>query len=100
MDNNNNIAKRIVLEFLEFIKYKVENDKLSMRDVKAVARMFEENLTMTATLDELSDYYGKNKEAVRSVIKRRMFQKPIRNVVLYPFHVFRKLVPSSWHLTA
>ena len=100
MDNNNNIAKRIVLEFLEFLRFKVENDKLSMRDVEAVARMFEENLTMTATLDELSDYYGKNKEAVRSVIKRRMFQKPIRNVVLYPFHVFRKLVPSSWHLTA
>ena len=48
------------------------------------------------TIGDFAEFYGKSKDAVNSVIKRRMVQKPKRNVVLYPFHIFAKLIPDSW----
>ena len=40
-DSNNNkyeVAKKLVLEFLDFLKYKVENDLLTMDDIDSIAK--------------------------------------------------------------
>lgn len=82
---------RMILKF-----YEQRLDGCTMREVKSVTNALMENMDIDGTLDDFAEFYGKSKDAVSSVIKRRMIEKPKRNVVLYPFHAFRKIVPSSW----
>ena len=51
-----------------------------------------------ATIDELADFYGVSKDAVNGVLKRSYIGKPKRNVVLYSFSKFRKIVPKNWRI--
>lgn len=39
-DNKYEVAKKLVLEFLDFLKYKVENDLLTMDDIDSIAKEF------------------------------------------------------------
>lgn len=89
-------AKEYLSEIFSFYKYKIDNNLCTTEELENAARVIQENMEIDATLDDLSNFYGKSKDAVKSVIKRRMFDKPKRNVVLYPFHKFQKLVPDSW----
>lgn len=94
-DKRPEVTKRIVLEFLDFLKYKVENDLLAMEDIDSIASAIMENLKIVGTLDDLSIFYGQSKTNVSSVIKRRMIQKPQRRVY-YSFNAFSKIVPEKW----
>lgn len=98
MDNKNNICKKILLEFLDFIRFKVENDKMTMSDVESLAHMFEENLSITGTADDFAQFYNQSKTNISSVINRRMIKKPMRKV-LYSFNAFRKIIPDKWSHT-
>lgn len=71
-------------------------DSCTMQEIKSATEMLMSNMEVHGTVDDFAQFYGKSREAVYSVIKRRMIQKPKRNVVLYPFHVFSKLVPEKW----
>lgn len=71
-------------------------DSCTMQEVKSVTNMLMSNMEIHGTLDDFAEFYGRSKDAVSSVIKRRMIQKPKRNVVLYPFHAFQRIVPDSW----
>ena len=91
------MSKQILLEFLDFLKYKVENDLLTMEDVEAIKRAFESSVTIRGTIDDFANFYGQSQKNVTMVIHRRMVEKPIRRVY-YPFCAFRKIVPNSWHI--
>ena len=93
MENNIDI-KHEVRMMLHY--YDQRLDGCTMQEVKSVYRLFVENMEINGTIDDFAEFYGKSKDAVNSVIKRRMIQKPKRNVVLYPFHVFQKLIPDKW----
>ena len=92
-DNGINLKEelRAILRF-----YDKRLDSCTMQELKSAYRMFAENMELDGTADDFAEFYGKSKDAVFGVIKRNMFQKPKRNVVLYPFHVFRKIIPQSW----
>lgn len=94
-DKRPEVAKKIVLEFLDFLKYKIENDRLTMEDIDSIARVIKEDMKIVGTLDDLAAFYGKSKDSVSSVIKRRMIQKPQRRVY-YSFNAFQKIVPEKW----
>ena len=83
---------RLILRY-----YDQRLDSCTMQEIKSVTNAIMNNMEIDGTLDDFAEFYGKSKDAVSSVIKRRMITKPKRNVVLYPFHVFRRLVPPSWH---
>jgi len=91
-----NFWKEILLEFIDFFRAKVESDSLTLGEMQSVARCFMEKLDLYATIDELSVHYDKSKDAVNGIIKRKMTQRPRRNVVLYSFSAFRKIIPESW----
>lgn len=91
-----NFWKEILLEFIDFFRAKVESDSLTLSEMQSVARCFMENLDLYATIDELSEHYNKSKDAVNGIIKRKMIQRPRRNVVLYSFSAFHKIIPESW----
>lgn len=93
MENDIDIKKEIraILRY-----YDQRLDSCTMQEAKSAYRMFVENMEIDGTVDDFAEFYGKSREAVYSVIKRRMIQKPKRNVVLYPFHAFIKLIPNGW----
>lgn len=89
-------AKQELIEIFEFLIYKIRNNRCTPAELREAADLFAENLPIDATLEDLANFYGKSRDAVSSLINRRLAAKPKRNVVLYPFHKFRKIVPSSW----
>lgn len=89
------VWKRILLEFLDFLRFKVDNDLLTAADVESVARAVEETLPVYATADDLARFYGQPRTNVSSLINRKMLDKPVRRVY-YRFNVFRRLVPEKW----
>ena len=89
------LGKKIVLEFLDYLSFKVRSDSLTMEEVESIARTFMENITLSGTIDDLAKFYGQSKENVKVVINRKLFSKPRRRV-LYSFNAFRKIVPKRW----
>lgn len=87
---------KLLSEILSFYKYKVDNNLCTPEEIRDAEKVLLENMEVYGTIDDFSSFYGKSKDAVNSVIKRRMIVHPKRNVVLYPFHVFQKLVPDKW----
>ena len=95
MSENQSIGKKIILDFLDFIRFKVENDTLTLEETESLSHMFENNLILTGTLDDIARFYGKPKENVKVVISRKVLSKP-RRCVLHSFNAFRKAVPDKW----
>lgn len=90
------ISKKILLNAIDFLRYKVAHDKLSVGEAEALMRFFCEGLDLQGTADEFARFYGKSKNNVKVVICRKMSDTPIRKV-LYPFSKFCRLVPESWY---
>lgn len=88
---NNESSKRVVLEFLDFLRYKVENDLLTMGEVESLAKAIGERVLLIGTIDDFARFYDQSNTNVSSVIKRRMIPKPVRRV-FYPFNAFSKIV--------
>lgn len=97
MENDSNFAKRIILEFLDFIRYKVENDALTMDEADSIARTLQSEMRLSGTADDLARFYGKSKTNVTTVIDRKMLSRP-RRVVLHSFNEFRAAAPMGWHV--
>ena len=90
-----NVGKTILSEFLSFLKFKVDNDLLTMEEVESISKTIEENISVLGTTDDFASFYKQPKTNISSVINRRMIQKPIRRV-FYSFNSFRKIIPEKW----
>ena len=89
------VCKRIVLDFLGYLAYKIKTDSLTVEETESLARAFAENLNLTGTTEDFARYYGQSRENVKMVINRKMLAKPKRRV-FYSFDAFRKVVPKRW----
>lgn len=88
-------STKLLLDFIDFLRFKVVNERLTFEEVESLAKTFQANLNLTGTADDFAEFYGKTKTNVTTVIDRKMSSKPKR-VVLYSFKEFREVVPSSW----
>jgi len=88
-------AKEVLSEILEYYKYKVDNNLCTMEEMESAKKALEENMEIYGTVEDIADFYKKTPNNVRVTITRNMFAKPKRKV-LYPFHVFRKIVSGKW----
>jgi hypothetical protein len=95
-EHNNEASKQLLLEFLDFFRYKIENDLLTMGEVESLAKAISERVLLLVTIDDFAQFYEQSHTNMSSVIKRRMIPKPVRRVY-YPFNVFSKIVPQKWH---
>lgn len=95
MQKEQSLGKRIALEFLDFLRFKVENDSLTMEEVESIAKTFEESVNLTGTADDFARFYGKSKTNVTTVIDRKMMSRP-RRIVVHSFNEFRRNKPVSW----
>ncbi len=95
MASEGETVKKLLLEFLHFLIFKIENDGMSLNEMEALLNMVETSVPAYATVSELASYYGKSEVAVRSVICRKMRSKP-RRIVTYDFREFSHVAPDSW----
>ena len=68
-------------EVLDLFHTKLKNGGCTKSQTDAVYRVISENLPIFATADEIADHYGKSRDAVHSIIKNRLIEKPKRNGV-------------------
>ena len=97
MPDNQTLVKRILSDFLGFLRYKVDNDKLTLEEEQALVRLIEENLPLYGTSDDFARYYKQSPVNVRSVINRKMIEKP-RRMVMFSFLKFSKIIPEKWRV--
>lgn len=90
-----NVGKRILSEFLSYLRYKVDNDLLTMEEVESIARLVEGSLVLLGTADDFARFYGQSRTNISSVINRRLMSKPVRRVY-YSFNAFSKIIPERW----
>ena len=89
------VGKRIVLDFIDFIRDKVENDALTLEEADRIAKVLQGEMPLVGTADDFARFYGKSKTNVTTVIDRKMISRPKR-CVLYSFNEFKKAVPCAW----
>lgn len=95
MSKETSFAKEIILDFLDYIRYKIENDRLTMSEAESISKTIQNGLKLNGTVDDLCRFYGQTRTNVKAVIGRKMLGKPERRVY-YPFNSFQKVVPSTW----
>ena len=90
--------KKAILEILDYLRYQVDNDKCTAEELRSIYDMTSETLKVSATIDNLAEFYGQSKSNVSNVLSRRPLpdkEKPTRKVY-YNFTFFRKIIPNSW----
>lgn len=88
--------KELVLEFIEFLKYQVLNDRCTPEQLRGIYKTFAENMAVDATIGDIAKHYGQSESNVRNVAARSYIGKPKRKV-FYNFMKFSECVPASWH---
>lgn len=94
--NDTSLSREMLLRSIDFLRYKVENHKLTVGEMRSLVRFFCEGLNLEGTADDFAEFFGKSKNNVKVAICRNMMDKPIRKV-LYPFSKFLKIVPRTWY---
>ena len=89
------IMQQTLLEFIDYLRYKVENKKFTLTELETVHLFLLNTFDVRATIDELADYYNKDKARIRTEIARKVSSKPIRRVY-YRFSDINDVVPKSW----
>lgn len=91
-------TKEMLSEVLGYYKYKVDNNLCTMAEMQDALNAMECNMEIYGTVEDFAKYFGKSKDAVNGIIKRNVYEKPIRGLVLRSFHKFIKRVPDSWRV--
>lgn len=93
-----NPVKTLLLEVIDFLRYKVETDQCTMEELRKFTNIVTEQLDTLASTQEIADFYGQNIYNVHNVLNRRPIPKdkqPKRRVY-FSFNLFAKLKPKSW----
>lgn len=89
------IMQKTLLEFIDYLRFKIENKKFTLAELENVHNFFLETFDTRATIEELADYYNKDKARIRTEIARKVISKPERRVY-YKFSDINDVVPLSW----
>ena len=91
--------KQVLLNILDYLRYQVANDKCTPEELRRYAEIATKELNISATIDELSEFYGQSRSNVSNIISRRPIpkeNKPKRRIY-YNFAWFNSIIPESWH---
>lgn len=90
--------KKVILEILDYLRYQVVNDKCTAEELRSIYDMASESLKVSATIDDLAEFYGQSKSNVSNVLSRRPLpaKEKAKRKVYYNFAFFRTIIPKSW----
>ena len=89
------IMQQTLLEFIDYLRFKVENRKFTLTELENIHNFFLNTFDVHATIEELANYYNKDKARIRTEIARKVLSKPIRRVY-YKFSDINDVIPKSW----
>lgn len=94
-----NPMKQLLLEILDFLRYKVDTDQCTAEEIRKFSDIAIEQLDTLATTKEIADFYGQSVKNVHHILERRPIPKDKRPTrrVYFSFNLFAKLKPKSWH---
>lgn len=90
------MEKEYLIQLLDMFKIQLKNGDCTKQQEDAIYHALSEIMPVSATAEDIAEHFGKSTDAVHSIIKRKMFSKPKRNVTLYNFKEFCRLIPLSW----
>lgn len=90
MDN-----KVIINEILDYLKYKVNNNTCTPDELRNITEILIKDLNTIGTIDEMAEFFGVSSVNVRTLIHRKVVEKPKRKVY-YRFTSILKNVPDKW----
>ncbi len=88
--------KSILLEIIDFIRYKILADECTPAEMAHMAKVVSENIDTKATMGDIARHYGQSQSNVRNIIARRYVGKPTRRVY-YNVAESAKVAPKTWH---
>lgn len=88
-------AKETIKQTLEFLLYKVDNDLCTMEELRSISDLVQNSLDVVGTVEDFAKHFDTSESNVRTVINRKVMDKPKRRV-FYSFFPFVKNVPSKW----
>lgn len=88
-------SKDLIVETLEYWKYKVEANACTMEEMQKLSEIVDKELNINGTVEDFAKFYDKPEQAVRNVIHRKVLDKPKRRVY-YKFLPFLKSIPDKW----
>lgn len=94
-EKTNHIGKKLLLDFLDFLRFKVENGELTADEIESLVQAVLKQSDVYATAEELSRFYKQSIQNIRCVISRKLIKRP-RRKVYYPLREFQEVVPSTW----
>ena len=89
-------VKQDLIEIFRYAIRKLKNDACTQEEMAGVMKAISENVPLSAELDDIAEFYDQSKTAVSSQIKRKLVDKPRKNVTLYPFLKVLAILPGSW----
>lgn len=91
-------TKQYLIGFFKYQIHRLESNDCTTAEIDSAYEACLRDFTSYATIDDLSRHFGKSKDAVKSIISRKMIEKPKRNTALYKYNIFAKLVPDKWRI--
>lgn len=88
-------AKKILIEILDYYKYKIDNDLCTMEEIESTSKLLQENMEISGTISDFARFFDVSEINVRSTINRKLIDKPRRRVY-YRFIPFLKIIPDKW----
>ena len=89
-------ADELIYTTLRFWMKKLKRGDCTREQKQAFLDAVDTSGGVYGTIEEIADFYGKTKDDVYGVIKRKYVGKPKRNIVMYSFSQFAKIAPKSW----
>ena len=93
-----NPMKQILLEILDFLRYKVDTDQCTAEEIRKFSDIATEQLDTLATTEDIAKFYDQPLYNVHNILKRRPIpkDKQPKRKVYFSFNLFAKLKPKSW----
>ena len=91
----NNTCKVLLLEFLDFIRFKIENNSLTTSELQGLFHAFAENINLQGTAEDIAKFYKRTPQDVRTIVNRKMLTPPQRKVH-YSMNEFIRIAPPKW----
>lgn len=89
------MIKELLLEIIDFYRYKIANDKCTDADMRTAFNFLTENVSIEATISDIAKHYNQSESNVRNIISRKYIGKPKRTIS-YNFNKLLKIIPYNW----
>ena len=88
-------SKDIINEVLDFLKYKVNSNSCTPEELRNISNILTQELGTIGTVEEMAEFFGVSEITLRTMISRKVSDKPRRRVY-YKFMSVLKNVPDKW----